>query len=87
MWVVNAEGGAARRFDKTDDTYSNHFLAWSPSPDILYAKKDMHNLRRLNVETQEESPLLPEDARGWLTRKPVFSPDCKKIATYWNRKE
>ncbi len=87
VWVVNAEGGAARRLDKTDDTYSNHFLAWSPSPDILYAKKDMHNLRRLNVETQEESPLLPEDARGWLTRKPVFSPDCKKIATYWNRKE
>jgi eukaryotic-like serine/threonine-protein kinase len=86
VWVVNAEGGTSRRLDKTDDTYSNHFLAWSPSPDILYAKKDMHNLRRLNVETQEENPLLPEDAKGWLTEKPVFSPDCKKIAAYWNRR-
>jgi serine/threonine protein kinase/Tol biopolymer transport system component len=85
VWVVNAEGGTARRLERTDDTYSNHFLVWSPSPDILYAQKDMHNLRRLNVETQEESSLLPEDSKGWLVRKPVFSPNGKKIAAYWNR--
>ncbi|WP_433975476.1 LpqB family beta-propeller domain-containing protein [Tunturiibacter lichenicola] len=85
VWIVNAEGGTARRLDATDDTYSNHFLAWSPSHDIVYAKKDMRNLRRVNVQTQEERLLLPVDSGGWLTAKPIVSPDGKKIATYWNR--
>jgi Tol biopolymer transport system component len=85
VWLVNADGGDARPLDKTDDTDTDHALAWSPSPDILYAKSGMHNLRRLNVDTQKESPLLPKDSEGWLMDRPVFSPDGKKIAAWWNR--
>jgi len=85
VWVVNAEGGAAQPLGKTDETDTNHYLAWSPSTDILYAKSGMHNLRRLKVDSQEESPLLPVDSEGWLMLNPVFSPDGKKVAIYWNR--
>jgi len=85
VWVVNADGGAAQPLDKTDETETNYYLAWSPSPDILYAQSGMHNLRRVNVDTQEERPILPEDSKGFLPSKPAVSPDGKKIAIYWNR--
>jgi Tol biopolymer transport system component len=87
VWVVNSDGGAAQPLDKTDETGTNYYLAWSPSSDILYAKSGMHNLRRLNVDTQEERPILPEDSEGWLFLKPTVSPDGKKIAIYWNREQ
>jgi eukaryotic-like serine/threonine-protein kinase len=85
VWLVNADGGGAKPLDKTDETDTNNYLAWSPSSDILYAKSGLHNLRRVNVDTQEERPILPEDSEGWLVRKPTVSPDGKKIAIYWNR--
>jgi Tol biopolymer transport system component len=85
VWVVNADGGAAQPLDKTDETGTNYYLAWSPSSDILYAKGSMHNLRRVNVDTQAERPILPKDSEGWLMLKPTVSPDGKKIAIYWNR--
>ena len=85
VWVVNADGGAAQPLDTTDETGTNYYLAWFPSSDILYAKSGMHNLRWVNVDTQEERPILPEDSKGWLIHKPTVSPDGKKIAIYWNR--
>jgi Tol biopolymer transport system component len=36
VWVVNADGGAARPLDKTNASDSNYELAWSPSPEIVY---------------------------------------------------
>jgi serine/threonine protein kinase len=85
VWVVSAEGGNGRPLEKTDARDSSDQLAWSPSPDIVYSTKGVHNLRRVNVETQEETPMLPKDSEGWLTTKPVFSPDGKKLAIQWNR--
>ena len=58
-----------------------------PQVHIWSTPQRLHNLRRLNVETQEETPLLPKDAVGWLLYKPTVSPDGKKIAIGWNRKE
>jgi serine/threonine protein kinase/Tol biopolymer transport system component len=84
VWVVSADGGNARPLEKTDASDTNYGLAWSPSPDIFYQARGLHNLRRLNVETQEETPLLSKDSDGWLISSPVFSPDGKKIAIFWN---
>ena len=85
VWVVSADGGTDRQLEKTDASDTNYGLAWSPSPDIFYqARGSIHNLRRLNVETQGETPLLPKDSDGWLLTAPVFSPDGKKIAIFWN---
>jgi Tol biopolymer transport system component len=84
VWIVGADGGNARPLERTDasDTYNR--LAWSPSPEIFYPTRGLHNLRRLNVETQEEKLLFPQDSKGWFLSKPVFSPDGKKFAILWN---
>jgi Tol biopolymer transport system component len=85
VWVGSAEGGNPRPLEKTDARDSDHVLGWSPSPDIVYPTKGVHNLRRLNVETQEETLLLPKDSKGWLVSKPAISPDGKKLAILWNQ--
>lgn len=85
VWVVNAEGGTAHPLEKTNASATNNGLAWFPSPEIVYQQPGQHNLRRLNVETQEEEPVLPADSEGWLWMRPKFSPDGKKFAVPWNR--
>ena len=85
VWVVNADGGTANPLDKTNASNTNNGLAWFPSPEIVYQQPGLHNLRLLNVETQEETPVLPTDSEGWLVTRPKFSPDGKKFAILWNR--
>jgi Tol biopolymer transport system component len=87
VWIVDSSGGAPRVLDKTNASETNYRLTWSPNPYLIYPTKGLHNLRRVNVETQEEVPLLPKDSGGWLVSRPVVSPDGKKIAIYWNQKE
>jgi Tol biopolymer transport system component len=85
VWVVNAEGGKARSFDKTNASDTNSYLAWSPNHEIVYQQPGLHNLRRLNPETENEGALLSTDSHGWLISGPNFSPDGKKFAILWNR--
>jgi Tol biopolymer transport system component len=87
VWVVNANGGTARPLDKTDAANTNEILAWFPSSEILYQQTGLHNLHRVNVETQKQEPVLPADVEGWLPFRPSPSPDGKKIAIYWNRRD
>lgn len=83
VWVVNADGGTARPLDKTNAAGTDDLLAWSPTPEIVYQSPGNQNLLRLNVETQEERPLLSKNSDGWLFGR-IFSPDGKKIATFYN---
>lgn len=85
VWIVSADGTSARQLHRTDASDTNRELAWAPSTDIIYQKPGMHNLRRLNVGSQEESVIRSEDADGWLTLSPRSSPDGKRIAVYWSR--
>ncbi len=83
VWIVSADGGDARPLEKTDASVDNHVLSWSPNPNIWYPTHDAHNLRSLNVETQEGKLLFPQDLKGWFMTQPVVSPDGKKMAIYW----
>jgi len=85
VWIVSSQGGNARPLEKTDASDTNNVLAWSPSRDVVYPARGLHNLRRLNVETQEEKPLFPVDSKGWLGTRPIISPDGKRIAILWNQ--
>ena len=85
VWTVNADGSSVRALDKTNPSDTNYALAWAPSTEIIYQQPGLHNLRRLNVDTQEEQAILPKDSNGWLTSRPVFSPDGTSIAINWNR--
>ena len=40
VWIVNADGGAARPLDKTNASDSDDKLAWSPSPEIVYQHRE-----------------------------------------------
>lgn len=80
VWVVTAEGGTPHSLDKTNASDTNFQLSWFPNREILYQQPGLHNIRRLNVETEEEKSLLSVDSTGSLFSKPILSPDGKKIA-------
>ena len=85
VWAVNADGGTPRSFDKTNASDTNNRLTWFPNPEIIYQQPKLHNLRRLNPETQNDENLLPTDSIGWLVGGASFSPDGKKFSVMWNR--
>jgi dipeptidyl aminopeptidase/acylaminoacyl peptidase len=84
-WVINAGGGTPHSLDKTNTSTTNYRVAWYPNPEIVYRQPGLHNLRRLNVETQKEESFLLADSGGFLVDRPYFSPDGKKFAIFWNR--
>jgi len=86
VWLVNAGGGKTIRLDKTSPANSNYKLSWFPSPEIVYQQGGLHNLHRVNPETQEDEVVLRADVEGWLPFRPSPSPDGKKIAMYLNRR-
>jgi eukaryotic-like serine/threonine-protein kinase len=85
VWVVNAGGGMARPFEQTNASNTNNVLSWFPSPEIVYQKPGLHNLRRLNVETQKEEPVLSVDSTGWLFGRLSFAPKGRIFALAWTK--
>lgn len=85
VWLMSADGGTPKQFEKTNAADTNHGLSWFPNSEIVYQQPGLHNLRGLNPDTQQEEPLLPVDSEGWLVSRPKFSPDGKTFALLWNR--
>src|SRR5215472_13145277 len=53
---------------------------------IVYQKAGNRNFLRVNEKTQTETAIIQHDeSAGWVAAKPVFSPDGKKLAVFWNR--
>ena len=87
VWMISANGGAAQQLGNTTapDTGTSQ-LAWWPSSDIVYQQTGVRNFLRINATTHEEKPIIKSDQLGGSVRqKPVFSPDGKKIAVFWDR--
>jgi serine/threonine protein kinase/Tol biopolymer transport system component len=59
-------------------------IAWSPGQRILYHVAGNQNFMRLDPNTGDEEPLIPEPV-GWIFG-PSYSPDARQLAVYWNRK-
>jgi len=86
VWTMRADGSRARALEKTNASGSNNQLAWWPSNDIVYQQSGVRNFLRITDTTHEEKRVLHTDPSvGWVPRKPVFSPDGKKLAVFWNR--
>jgi Tol biopolymer transport system component len=85
VWVMDSDGANRQQFanahlgEETDGQ-----VAWSPGRCILYQKPGNRNLNILDPETGEERPLVQNESAGWLA-SPVYSPDGKKVAVYWDR--
>jgi serine/threonine protein kinase/Tol biopolymer transport system component len=84
VWMVDADGGKMHRLDKTTPDSTNYRLSWSPGSEIVYQQEGLHNLRRMNPETQQDEIVLTNDVQGWIPLKPSPAPDGKKIAIYVN---
>jgi serine/threonine protein kinase/Tol biopolymer transport system component len=88
VWTMSVNGGTAQPLEKTDASDSNNKLAWWPSGDIVYQQHGYQNFLKVNDKTHEEKPIIPPDQiRGWIPLRPVFSPDGREMAAYWNRRD
>jgi WD40-like Beta Propeller Repeat len=84
VWTISANGGAPQPLKETNAANTNSELAWWPSREIVYQKPGIRNYLRINGGAQ--TAILPQESVGWVPLKPIFSPDSKKLAVYWNRK-
>jgi Tol biopolymer transport system component len=87
VWVVDADGANRRQFPKTqfsgDDPPQ---VTWSPGRHILYQKQGNQNFNILDPDTGEEKPLVQDESVGYIF-SPKYSPDGKKVAVAWNRRQ
>ncbi len=88
VWTISANGGTAQPVGNPNGSDTgNNKLAWWPSSDIIYQQTGVRNFLRINEKTHEEKALIHDQSVGWVPFRPIFSPDGKKMAVYWNRKE
>lgn len=88
IWTIGADGAGAQALMDTNASDTQNEIAWAPGSDIVYQQSGMENFLRVNDKTHEQNPVIRHDQSvGWVPHKPVFSPDNKRMAVWWNRKE
>jgi len=88
VWTIGADGAGAQALMNTNASDTQNEIAWSPGSDIVYQQPGMENFLRVSDKTHEQNPVIQQDQSvGWVPHKPVFSPNGKKMAIWWNRKE
>lgn len=84
VWTISANGGTPQQLEETNAANTNKQLAWWPSNDIVYQKSGIRNYLRINGSAQT-AVIQQDESVGWVPHRPVFSPDGKKVAVFWNR--
>jgi serine/threonine protein kinase/Tol biopolymer transport system component len=89
VWTISAGGGKAVSVgSNTASDMGNNELAWWPSNDIVRQQPGVRNFLKIDEKTHQETPIIQADQSvGWVPQIPVFSPDGKRMAVWWNRKE
>ena len=83
--MISANGGTPQPLERTNASNTNYDLAWWPSNEVVYQKAGLRNYLRVNDKTQAEETIIQNgESKGWLVSKPIFSPDGKRLAVYWN---
>jgi serine/threonine protein kinase len=84
VWIVDTDGANRRQLARTQLSDDPPQVTWSPGRQILYQKAGNRNFNLLNPETGEEKALIQNEAVGYPFA-PMYSPDGKKVAVFWNR--
>jgi WD40 repeat protein len=89
VWMISNNGGAAQPLgNPAASDMGNNRLAWWPNKDIVYQQTGVRNFLKIDDTTHEEKTIIQHDqSAGWVPERPVFSPDGKRMAINWNRKE
>jgi Tol biopolymer transport system component len=85
VWRVGAKGGAPEPFEESSALLSGDDLAWAPGPNILYRSRstELNNFMLLDPLSGSERPLLLDPQPGYVF-EPVWAPDGKRIALFYN---
>jgi Tol biopolymer transport system component/DNA-binding winged helix-turn-helix (wHTH) protein len=84
VWTIDVGGGEPRALSSGD--LSDSFdVAWPESSRILYQQAGNRNYYELDPDTGMERLLVRDSSVGWMF-SPVYSPDGRKIAVFWNRR-
>jgi len=83
---IHVNSGESRIFENTNLSSDGLAVSWAPDGQILYHSPGNRNFRILDPVNSEERPLVANDSVGWMFH-PCFSPDGKKVAVNWNRRE
>ena len=84
VWTIDAGGGAPRALSSGD--LSDSFdVTWPEASRILYQQAGNRNYYELDPDTGTERLLVGDSSVGWMF-SPVYSPDGRKIAVFWNRR-
>ena len=83
IWEINIQSGKQYHYKETSIS-ETQFISVAPSGEILYQKHGNRNYSRFNPHTKEKRDLIEADSVGWAFY-PIFSPDMKNLALWWNR--
>jgi serine/threonine-protein kinase len=81
--TITLEGQEQRTYSTTDAAEWAH-ISWAPHQRLLYQARGNANFRWLDLETESEEPLVPNDSLGWLFQASASS-DLSHVAAFWNR--
>ena len=84
VWIVDVYSGMTRQFAHSELSGDNFSLSWAPNSNILYQRPGNRNFHILNIDTEEERPLVEDDSVG-LMFSPRYSPDGKKVVVERHR--
>lgn len=86
VWTMSAAGEDLKVLESTNASNTSGYVAWWPNKNIVYQQPGNRNFLQVNEETGAETEVLrTAPATGWVPLRPVFSPNGKQIAVFWNR--
>ena len=83
IWTIPSAGGTPRLLPAVDVS-DNLDVVWSPGPRILYQRAGNGNYSEIDPQTAAERLLVEGGSPGWMFG-PLYSPDSRSVAVFWNR--
>src|SRR5437867_11643017 len=65
VWLVGANGGPARVLS-SDHVSDTSEVVWSSASRILYQQVENRNFQGLDLQSQQERPLVRDGSVGWI---------------------
>ena len=85
VWTVDAGGGTPRPVS-AGEVSTTLDLAWHPGTHLLVQQPGNRDYLEIDPERGTTRPLVKDSSVGWVF-SPVSSPDGRRVAVVWNRRD